>query len=412
MIPRSRYAVLVLAAVAAACGGGDGGTQPEPQPSPVVLQVVSGDGQPGMPNEALWEPLVVRATRDGQPVQNLLISFSATDGQVNIPTATTDAAGEARVRWVLPASEAAIAAARVRARLAAAQGADSVSFAARVPGRSDMDLVVVVGGGPVKMLVYDAGGFLADRHLRVDFADSVRLWAQPEVHDEIAAFAPGRAPLLLAPGWNRGREPVRLHFATEVIRIPLTIWVVQPPFDSTARLVQRHLQAVRDSWEAQAGIGLGDVRIVDATGFPNVGRYQNTLPAVTCEPAMYVDVGRDAGRLNAYYVGQPPQGSAAYCGEGNMMIFPLAWERAAYTLAHEIGHGFLGGWHETIPNNVMHFQGNGATFSAGQMFRAHYSANSILNTMFNAHPVSMRRTCSTSPTSASPGCPPTDFVLD
>jgi hypothetical protein len=412
MIQRSRYAVLVLAAAAAACGGGDGGTQPEPRTSPVVLQIASGDAQPGMPGEALWEPLVVRATRDGKPVQYVLISFSATDGQVSIPTIPTDAAGEARVRWVLPASEAGVAAARLRARLPAAEGADSVTFTARVPRRADMDLLIVEGGGPVKMLVYPSGGFLAGQHRRVDFADSVRLWAQPEVDSEIAAFAPGRAPLLLAPSWSRGREPLRLRFATEVVRIPLTIWVVQPPFDSTAILVQRHLQAVRDTWEAQAGIGLRDVRIVDATAYPGVSRFQHTLPELACDPSLYPAVGRDEGRLNAYYVGQPPFGSGAHCGDGNILIFPLAWQRTGYTLAHEIGHAFLGGWHETIPNNVMHFQGNGATLSAGQIFRAHYSASSILNTMFNAHPASMRRACSTSPASTTPGCPPTDFVLD
>ena len=102
----------------------------------------------------------------------------------------------------------------------------------------------------------------------------------------------------------------------------------------------------------------------------------------------------------------------SWFGDGAMLIFPLAWERAPYTLAHEIGHGFLGGHHETLPDNVMHFQAAGTRFSAGQMFRAHYSETSILNTMFNVHPPALRRPCATSPTSGTPVCPPTSFVLD
>jgi hypothetical protein len=83
-----------------------------------------------------------------------------------------------------------------------------------------------------------------------------------------------------------------------------------------------------------------------------------------------------------------------------------------FTLAHEIGHGFLGGHYETIADNVMHFQGSGSRFSPGQMFRAHDSATSILNTMFNAHPAALRRPCVETPGSIASVCPPTSFVLD
>jgi hypothetical protein len=410
MIHPFRWSILVLATAAAACGGDGGGTGPEPQPSPIVLQVVSGNGQPGLPGEELFQPLVVRATRDGQPVPNVLVTFAPTEGTVHESSRPTNPQGEAGVLWTLPADESRIAAARVRAKLAAG---DSVEFSARLVGPGDMDLVIAEGGMPVKMLAYDAGAFTATGFTRYDFADSVRVrFRDPAARDEIAAFTPGRAPLLLAPAWTAGRDTVRLQFATEVIRIPMTIWVVQPPFDSTAKLVQRHLDGVAATWEAQAGIGLRDVRIVDATGFPGAAQFQNTLPSLSCDPTIYTVIGRDAGRLNAYYVGQPPLGSAAYCGDGAMLIFPLAWERAGFTLAHEIGHGFLGGHHETIADNVMHFQGAGSRFSPGQMFRAHYSATSILNTMFNAHPAALRRPCVETPGSIAPVCPPTSFVLD
>ncbi|HYW13267.1 MAG TPA: Ig-like domain-containing protein [Longimicrobium sp.] len=417
MIQQSRWFILAVAVAvaAAACGdGGGGGTGPEPQPSPVRLQIVSGDGQGGFAGETLFRPLVVRATRDGQPVPSVAVTFAATDGELDgAVTRTTDASGEAGIPWKLPADPSRIATARVRARMAAGTSADSVVFSARSFRADEMDLVLSDGGRPVKLLAYDRGAYQPTSFVRRDFTDSAHVqFADPALFDELVAFTPGRAPLLLAPSWTPGRDTVQLRFSTEVIRMPMTIWVVQPPFDSIVKLVQRHLKGVEDSWEAQAGIGLRDVRIVDATGFAGAPPFQNTLPSSACNPTLYTEIGRDAGRLNAYYVGQPPIGSAGYCGDGAMMIFPLAWERAPYTLAHEIGHGFLGGHHETLPDNVMHFQGSGTRFSPGQMFRAHYSETSILNTMFNAHPPAMRRPCSTAPVSAAPVCPPTNFVLD
>lgn len=414
MIQRSRWCILAAAIAAAACGGeGGGGTGPEPEPSPVRLQIASGDGQGGFAGEALHRPLVVRATRDGQPVPSVAVTFAATDGELDgAVTRTTDASGEAAISWKLPADPSRIAGARVRARLTAA-GADSVVFTARPFRPDELDLVLSAEGRPVTLLAYDQGAYQPNGYVRRDFADSTHLqFANPALHDELVAFTAGRAPLLLTPTWTPGRDTVHLRFSAEVIRMPITIWVVQPPFDSTAKLVQRHLKGVADSWEAQAGIGLRDIRIVDATGFPGARPFQNTLPTSACDPTLYTAVGRDPGRLNAYYVGQPPIGSAGYCGEGAMMIFPLAWEREPYTLAHEIGHGFLGGHHETIPDNVMHFQGAGSRFSPGQMFRAHYSETSILNTMFNAHPPALRRPCATAPVSAAPVCPPTNFVLN
>jgi hypothetical protein len=413
MIHISRSCALALTAtMMTACGdGGGGGTGPEPQPSPIVLQVLHGNGQIGLPGNELFLPLMVRATRDGQPVRNVGVTFTATDGVVSHTSQETSFEGEAGVYWRLPMDESRVADARVSAKLSGVPGADSVVFSARVPRNDEMDLVVADAGGPVKLLIYDRGAFTLAGHERRDFTDSLRVFRSPTHPEDFVAFTPGRAPLLVSPTWTAGRDTLRLQFATEVIRMPITIWVVQPPFDSTAKLVQRHLKGVEDSWEAQAGIGLRDVRIVDATGFPDAKRFQDSLPGVPCNDLPGA-IGVDAGRLNAYYVGQPVLGSAAHCGGANMLVFPLAWERSPFILAHEIGHGFLGGHHETIPDNVMHFRGDGSRFSPGQMFRAHYSAASILNSIFNAHPQSVRRSCDSNPVSGTPLCPPTNFVLD
>jgi hypothetical protein len=416
MIRISRWAALALAAAAAACDGGGGGggggpVQPEPQPKPILLSIVSGNAQGGAVDEVLGSPLVVRATQDGQPVPNLSVDFQANAGSVNLAVVTTGGTGEAAVQWRLPADTAAMNGARVVARLTATP-ATQVSFEARLLRPDEMDLVIGPSGVPVKLAVYDRANYIPGQVSLKSFTDSTHVFfGNPAVRDEIVAFTPGRAPALIPSAWTPGRDTVRVQFAQEVIRIPLTIWVVEPPFDSTVVLAQRHLQFVAESWEAQAGIGLRDVRIVDATGFPGAGDFQGTVQQ-PCANAIQTQVGWDAGRMNAYYTGQPPIGSAVYCGGGWMEIFPLSWQRWPTTLAHEIGHGMLGGHHETVPNNVMHFRGEGATFSAGQMFRAHYWNQSILNTMFNGHPAEQRVACAPLPDNGNQQCLPTSFVID
>lgn len=414
MIPISRWAVVALCAAAAACDGGGGGgdpVDPDPQPKPIVLSIASGDAQAGAPDEPLGNPLVVRATRDGQPVPNLSIEFETNAGSVNLAVVTTGGTGEAGVHWRLPADPAAMNGARVVARLAGTP-ATQVSFTARIMRPDEMDLVIGPSGVPVKLVVYDHATYSAEQISRKSFTDSLHVYfGNPAARDEIVAFTPGRAPTMIPGAWTPGRDTVRIQFAQEVIRIPLTIWVVEPPFDSTMILVQRHLQFVAESWESQAGIGLRDVRIVDATGFPGARDFQGTLQQACATPIQTL-VGWDAGRMNAYYTGQPPIGSAVYCGGGWMEIFPLSWQRWPTTLAHEIGHGMLGNHHETVPDNVMHFRGEGTTFTAGQMYRAHYWNQSVLNTMFNGHPVEQRVACAPLPNTGNQQCLPTSFVID
>ena len=280
------------------------------------------------------------------------------------------------------------------------------------PDGGRQDVVLADPGVPVELIAYTSGDFQAAQVVRRSFTGALPVaFDPPGAYDELVAFTPGRAPLLVPVAWTAGADTVRLRFAAEPIRLPITIWVVQPPFDETARLVERHVEGMRDTWEAQGGIGLGDVRIVDATGDPDAAPFQGD-GITPCNPAIVGAIGYEARRLNAYYVGQPAIGAAAYCGDGLVQVFPIAADRPDVVLAHEIGHGLLGGHHETLPDNVMHFRGEGSTFSAGQLFRAHYSDASILNTIFGAYPPRLRRSCDTNPASLRPGCPPTTFVLD
>lgn len=421
MTRKGRWTAVALVGALAACGGdggGGGGGGPVTPVEPArKLEVMSGNGQGGFGGGMLQGPLVVRVTRGGQPVANVLVSFSANAGILAPDNATTDADGIAQVRWRMPDDEAVIPAARATAQLASGTAADSVIFSARLARRDEMDLLTAPAGVPVRFLAYNAGEYHPTQAVRYTFTDSMLVrFRDYTASDEIAAFAPGYAPLLVLPDWRARRDTIHLPFTSEVLRIPITIWVVQPPFDSTAKLVNMHLQKVAEVWEPRARIGLRDVRIVDATGFPQAHLFQGD-GLTLCNPAEKEAIGWDAGRLNVYYLGQSrfnditPSGS--YCGSGWIEIPPLAWQRPPFTtLAHEIGHGFLGGWHETSEENVMHFRAAGANLTEGQMFRAHYSENSILNTLFNGHPANLWRPCSQDPTAASPRCLPTDAVVD
>lgn len=417
MASKARWAATALVMAAAGCGEGGGGGGPvTPVEAPLRIEVAAGDDQPGVAGEALAAPLIVRVTRNGAPVPNASVTFSASAGTVEPTSATTNVEGRADARWILPNDEASLSTARVVARLAAGTPADSVVFTARRPLPHEMDLVLAPGLS-VRMLVYDAGLFSANRFMKYAFTDSLQLRVREATQfDEMAAFAPGHAPLLVLPAWSTGRDTIRLQFKSDVIRIPMTIWVVQPPFDSTAKLVEMHLQKVAETWEAQARIGLRDVKIVDATGFAEAHRFQGTGLTI-CDPEIKTAIGWEDGRINAFYIGQSSLNgtvnSGAYCNGGWIEIPPLAWERPPFTtLAHEIGHGFLGGWHESPEENLMYFRAGGGKLNEGQMFRAHYSANSLLNTMFGAYPVPLRRPCSQTPGVTESRCPPTDMIVD
>ena len=426
MIAKSRRAlVAVLLLAGAACEGSSNvgptttPTTPTGNGSLVQLELVSGTGQAGLPGVRLPGALVVRATRDGRPAESEEIRFRPSGGDLTRDVVVTGVDGLATVQWTLPA-EHAFTSATVAAWATSRGRQDSLVFTARRATFADLDLVRMEGPGELRVMVYDARKFSMEQMFRTSGTDSAHLpnIASTELWDELVAFTPGKGPALITPRWTTGRDTVTVRFP-DVVRLPMTIWVVKAPFDSTYQLVQRHIEGVRLSLEANAGIGLGDVRIVDATGFPAATEYQEGV--VTCELASYNPIGRDEGRLNAYYLGEATISnttivpSASYCEDGMMEIYPLAWERWPTTLAHEVGHALLGGYHETLPDNLMHFRGYGYGLTQGQLYRAHFSESSILNnSIFKVYPEGQQRRCESRRPNQNPPdtCPPRDLVLE
>ena len=120
MIRRTRVGLIFLAAVVGACGG-DNIVTPVPPPQ---LAIVSGDGQAGMPGQALTTPLTVSLTTPaGDPVVGKTVSWIIMSGAgtLSATSAITDAAGLASVNWTL-GSEAGIQSVQASIRWRVAPG--------------------------------------------------------------------------------------------------------------------------------------------------------------------------------------------------------------------------------------------------------------------------------------------------
>ena len=123
-----------LAAASFTCGGDTA----SPNGEPAALEAVSGNGQVGLAGQMLPDPLVVLVKDgQGQPVQGVGVTWSASDGgSVTPSSATTGSDGRASVQWTLgqpPGQETATA---------AVPGLSPVQFTAMAGAGSGMTLVV------------------------------------------------------------------------------------------------------------------------------------------------------------------------------------------------------------------------------------------------------------------------------
>jgi len=97
------------AVAALACGGDDlvlptGGTEGSPTSSPAVLQMVTGNGQSGVPGSPLSQPIVVKLLdQDGNPMPGQRVAWViSTGGGTVVPQSpTTDENGTASATWTL-----------------------------------------------------------------------------------------------------------------------------------------------------------------------------------------------------------------------------------------------------------------------------------------------------------------------
>jgi hypothetical protein len=397
---RSRRSALAaaLALAAAACdgGGGSSGGGTLPGTDPLQLTLVSGTDQQAAPGEQLKDVLVVRATRNGKPVSGVQVTFTAAPGSGIAQTieGITNIGGEAYAFWRLPAERA-----ESYTLTASAQGADPVVFRSAPVPLETLDAIYADYPGPVRLWLYQREQFPGDERLfSATFLDSLLIppFADPRQRDEAVAFARGHPPLLLnSVRWTPARDSLLLLFQPRV-RVPLTLWVVDGPWEEVGPIARTQAQNARDAWRA-AGVEL-DITLVDATRYPGAERFQDVV-VESCDNDVDEVIGTARDQLNAYYVYKiwnskySVGGQGTHCG-GPLIELASGDTRATHLLAHEIGHAFDLG-HTTIDGNMMHWSVAGPDVTLGQWFRSHYSILSLMQTMKLSPQTSQARSCHT-----------------
>jgi hypothetical protein len=181
------------------------------------------------------------------------------------------------------------------------------------------------------------------------------------------------------------------------VRVPLTLWVVDGPWEQTAALARAQIERAREVW-GRAGIDL-DVTLVDATRFPGAERYQDVM-VETCDNDVARTIGTAEGQLNAYYVWDiynstfQVGGQGVYCG-GARIEMAAGDTRTEYLLAHEVGHAFSLNHlaPESPGQNVMHYTAAGPSLTYGQWFRVHYYTYSVIQSMKFTPNIMQSRAC-------------------
>ena len=387
--PWWRLGAVLLAVVLGGCG--DGVVDPGPDDGWDALRatsvvVVDGGGQKGLEGEILPQPVRVRALDEaGRGVPGVHIRFDVVGGAgtaLNL-TGITDGAGNAATRWRMgPASSSPQ---RLMASVeGAAEGLGVVVEATSV--RPDQaDLVVVHGAsGPLKGFVLiretAAGVGLVQERLS---ADTV-LVVQPQdfAGVDLVVFAPSNRPLRVAPEWTTGADTVHVTLQPPVpVDISFTVRV--GVFEDQKRAIEEQLAATEWVWTTGGmGVRLGEIRYEDATGtgadslIVSQGLCSGRVPGSAIEVTYVSTI--DAGRYDGW---------GCWSGHVFMSLHSRAYP---YLLAHELGHTFT---LEHTVEGLMYPSLPGSVVRDGETFRAHFHQSSVLNSIFDAQPQSMRRAC-------------------
>ncbi|HSG09454.1 MAG TPA: Ig-like domain-containing protein [Longimicrobiales bacterium] len=378
--------------VAVVLGGcRDGAVDPGPDdgwdaPRVTSVVVVEGGGQKGLEGEILPQPVRVRALDDagrGVPGAHIRFDVAGGAGTALAPTGITDGSGNAATRWRMGPASASPQRLTVSVE-GSAEGPRVVVEATAVPP-DQADLVVVHGAlGPVKGFVViretAAGVGLVQERLS---ADTV-LVVQPQdvAGVDVVVFAPSNRPLRVAPEWTSGADTVHVTLQPPVpVDISFTVRV--GVFEEQKRVIEEQLASMEWLWKSGGmGIRLGEIRYQDATGtgadslIVSQGLCSGRVPGSAVEVTYVSTI--DAGRYDGWG-----------CWSGHVFM-SLRSRVYPYLLAHELGHTFT---LEHTVEGLMYPSSPGSMVRDGETFRAHFHQSSVLNTIFNAQPQSMRRTC-------------------
>jgi len=232
------------------------------------------------------------------------------------------------------------------------------------------------------------------------------------INNEVVAFTNGRAVDVkpLVP-WTTGIDTVNMSLTGPIV-IDVTMWIVRGDFPTGFARATAMKLATMSIWDQERmGVTFGAFDIRDATS-PGTALFSHFDSTCLMRNSLQTTVGHDVNRINIYMVDQVNNdiGSSNSCGFGTGFI-AMALGASNDLLAHEIGHNFWLRHIDMLPNfdetNVMHPASiTRQYFTEGQLFRAHLSSNSVLNTFYHARPHRITRDCAA--TASSETCPPID----
>lgn len=388
-VSQSRRAFVAALLVVTACSGEKGPTVTEPE-TPAekvyVIAALSGGSQRGPAGEQLPVQVTVQLKDEsGRPAAGLPVEFAVAlgGGSVGSSAVTTDSEGRASTTWKLGWALG-IQTLWVHYRSSAAASA-FINAEALVNPTSDVAIVRNAISTNVTVLL------LGDRSnpegRRVSLPDSVVYLPQYDSFDTtgpawIAAFSGGAPLTVSAPSWTPRSDTIALAF-TQPFKIPLTVWVFEN-FVQNSAIAQRHVNATAAFWRNNRwGLELGDLRIIDATQFAN--------SPVSC--TVY-PVALDPNTINIYYAANAQIGNFGgfACSSRLVLIKPQLSNPSGFLLAHELGHTF-GLGHVLDASNFMNPSAANGGATIGQVFDAHFSAFSAINSVYHLRPASDMSAC-------------------
>jgi len=225
---------------------------------------------------------------------------------------------------------------------------------------------------------------------------------------EVVVFTNRRPPALLDPApWTSGSD-VAVVPLQDKMGLAVTVWIVKGPFEDQRERAIDACVTTSSIWNSERmGAGFSTFDIKDATGDADADDYFDFDCSMRAD--MQDDIGRDAGRINIYYVetvdGGVGRGQA--CSIGSDFV-AMAERSGDELLSHELGHNFdllhVNALADFDQTNIMHSASSTRAFvTEGQLFRAHLRSGSAINDTYGARPGLPLRECGH--TTANADCP-------
>ena len=384
-LPRRLTKLLLALATLFAIACGDGPTTP--LGDDFTIEVVSGDGQKGLPEWTLAEQIALRVVdREGVPAAGVTIDFqvSAGGGRTSISSIVTSGLGFATVAWTLGSSAGATQTLTASVR----SGSGSVQIQATLLTPAQSDLVVVHGvlGSVTGFVLFKDGPSL--QVVGRQGTQDTLLYLPPAQTSgsEIVVFARGNRPLRLAPTWTAAVDTIHVTLLPPV-EIDIDFHVQEGTLVDRMETMESQLATTNSIWFNQGmGLVVGTVTVIDETDPPrDVPVVSNGLcNGATSEGAIRIDhvSSIDGGQFTGWG-----------CWNGRIYL-GVGTERFPNLLAHELGHTFT---LEHAATGMMFPSQPQTDIREGEIFRAHFHQQSALNTIFGAQPSEQRRNCSQVP---------------